>query len=212
MDDPASPLPRIPSASTLRWAVIEPDTDDRMAADGLHRVRTLVELRHCLPLDPETTAGVRRIATRAFRPGTDEEGLLAVNNAAFSWHPEQGGWDRERLARELHREWVDIEGILVHEGPEGAIDGFCWTRVHPADDLMATNEGDPDLGEIYAIAAHPDRHGTGLGSALVVAGLHHLTLAGLSVAILYTEESNESARAMYDRLGFVLHERRGGYR
>jgi mycothiol synthase len=212
VDDPAAPLSQIPPADTLRWAVLAPDTDAQMSAIGLHRVRTLVELRRTLPVDPEIAASAPRIVTRTFRPGADETDFLEVNNAAFWWHPEQGGWDRVRLDGELHQDWVDPEGVLVHEGAEGRLDGFCWTRIHPADELTAASEEDADLGEIYAIAAHPHRHGAGLGSALVLAGLEHLTQRGLRVAILYTEEANGAARAMYDRLGFHLHERRGGYR
>jgi mycothiol synthase len=211
VDDPASPPTGIPPADTLRWAVIGPHTDEQMAAEGLRRVRTLVELRRPLPLEPEMLAAVPRIPVRAFQPGVDEAGFLAVNNAAFHWHPEQGGWDLERLDRELSKDWVDLDDFLVHEDPLGAIDGYCWTRHHPSDDLTAA-DGDPDVGEIWAIAASPDRHGSGLGTALVVEGIRHLTLAGLPVVILYTEETNEAARAMYDKLGFVLHERRGGYR
>jgi mycothiol synthase len=212
VDDPAAPLSQIPPADRLRWAVLGPHTDEEMSAEGLHRVRTLVELRRTLPVEPELAAGLPTITTRAFRPGADEAGFLEVNNAAFWWHPEQGDWDRVRLGEELHLDWVHPSGILVHEGPDGRLDGFCWTRIHPADDLMVATEDDPDLGEIYAIAAHPNRHGTGLGSALVLAGLDHLHREGLGIAILYTEEANDAARSMYDRLGFHLHERRGGYR
>lgn len=212
MDDPAAPLSQIPAAETLRWAVLAPDTDEQMSAVDLHRVRTLVELRRTLPVGSELADAVPRKATRTFRPGADETDFLEVNNAAFWWHPEQGGWDRARLDAELHQRWVDPGGILVHEGADGHLDGFCWTRIHPFDELMTSSEDEADLGEIYAIAAHPRRHGTGLGSALVLAGLEHLTHQGLRVAILYTEESNTAARAMYDRLGFHLHERRGGYR
>jgi mycothiol synthase len=183
-----------------------------MSAIGLRRVRTLVELRRALPVDPAIAATAPNIVARTFRPGDDEAGFLEVNNAAFWWHPEQGDWDRARLDAELHQDWVDPDGILVHEGADGLLDGFCWTRIHPSDELMTSSEDESDLGEIYAIAAHPRRHGTGLGSALVLAGLEHLTHQGLAVAILYTEESNAAARAMYDRLGFHLHERRGGYR
>lgn len=180
-------------------------TDEAMAARGLRRARTLVQLRRPLPVED----GLRRapaITTRPFRPGLDDDGFLAVNNAAFWWHPEQGGWDHARLAAVLSEDWVDLDGFLVHDDPDGRVDGYCWTRVHPA---IGT---DPALGEISAIAATPSRHGTGLGSALVVAGLDHLHREGLAVGMLFAEEDNEPAHRMYERLGFSVHERRGGYR
>jgi mycothiol synthase len=182
--------------------VLGPGTDEEMAAIGLRRVRTLVELRRPLPLDPASRAGIAGIRTRPFDPGRDTDALLEVNNAAFDWHPEQGGWDRARLAEALAQRWVDPDGLLVHDGDDGVLDGFCWTRVHT----------DRQLGEIWVIGAHPDRHGSGLGAALVAAGLDHLHERGLRTVTLFTEAENRPARRMYDRMGFALHETRGGYR
>lgn len=214
-------VPRdIPPSSGLRWARLDDDTDEEMARKGLRRVRTLVELRRRLPVTGAERAGVRAVTTRPFRPGGDDAGFLEVNNAAFAWHPEQGGWDADRLRRELSAEWVDTDGFLVHEDPGGTIDGFCWTRVHPPAPAAGSPPGDGAsgaggaggaLGEIWAIGTHPRAHGTGLGPALVLAGLDHLAALGVRTATLFTEEGNEPARRMYDRLGFGLHERRGGY-
>lgn len=217
--------PPIPAADTLEWreahgtALDLEDADSEMRERGSTRVRTLVQLRRSLPLEPESRVGIPLIATRRFDPTRDRADLLTVNNAAFDWHPEQGHWDLDRLEETLEESWVDPDGILVHDSPfEGSdqgrvpgIDGFCWTRIHPADDPEVLAAGDPALGEIWVIAAHPVRHGTRLGPALVSAGLDHLDSRGLGTAMLYTEEDNASAMRMYDRLGFTVHLRRGGY-
>ncbi len=97
----------------------------------------------------------------------------------------------------------------MHDGDDGHIDGFCWTRVHPVGEV---EDLDGRVGEIWVIGVDPQRHRSGLGAALVAAGLDHLSALGLSVAMLFTEESNVAARRMYERMGFHLHERRGGYR
>lgn len=182
------------------------DSDTVMAAAGLRRVRTLDQLR--IPL-PAPGGASRRdgagLTVRAFRGGSDADEVLRVNNRAFRWHPDQADWDADRLAAALAQDWVDLDDVLVHEGPEGAIDGFCWTRLHPA-----TAAG-PARGEIYLIAADPDRHGTGLGRALVLAGLDHLAARGVDTALLYVEADNEPAQRLYRRLGFTRHHSDGGY-
>jgi mycothiol synthase len=158
-----------------------------------------------LPVGPGDRGDATPLAVRPFRAGTDEEGVLLVNNRAFAWHPDQAGWDRGRLRAALDQDWVDLDGFLVHDGPDGRIDGFCWTRVHPP------TPDRPATGEIFVIAADPDRHGTGLGRALVLAGLDHLAGLGLGEVMLYVESDNAPAIGLYRKLGFVTDHRDAGY-
>ena len=172
-----------------------PGAEAAAAAAGFDPVRELRELRRPLPAgDPGD------LPVRAFRPGADDEAWLAVNNRAFAWHPEQGGWDAGDLARALAEPWVELDGFLVHER-DGALDGFCWTKLHP------TTGDEPTLGEIYVIGVDPSAHGRGLGRALVLAGLDHLARAGAGTATLWVEADNAPALALYERLGFHEHAR-----
>ena len=41
-----------------------------------------------------------------------EEQWLKANNEAFSWHPEQGGWDIDRLHRGMEADWFDPADVL----------------------------------------------------------------------------------------------------
>ena len=41
-----------------------------------------------------------------------EEQWLKANNEAFSWHPEQGGWDIDRLHRGMEADWFDPADLL----------------------------------------------------------------------------------------------------
>jgi len=167
------------------------DDDDRAAAAaGFVRSRELLQLRRTLPI-PETTS----IVVRPVRHD-DTEGWLEVNNRAFAWHPEQSDWTAERLGATQAEDWFDPDGFLVHDGPDGRLDGFCWTKVHA--------ELDPPVGEIFVIAADPSTHGTGLGRALVLAGLRHLANAGLTEAMLYVEADNAPALRLYESLGFSV--------
>ena len=183
------------SAGAERVAVIAqptgPGAEAAASGAGFAVVRELLELERRLPIGEPWSLEVR-----PFRPGEDDDAWLAVNNRAFAWHPEQGGWDAARLAEALAEPWVDLDGFLVHEGDDG-LDGFCWTKVHPA------TGGEPARGEIYVIGVDPAVHGGGLGRALVLAGLDHLAREGLGVATLWVEADNERAIALYERLGFT---------
>jgi mycothiol synthase len=165
-------------------------------AVGLRRGRDLLQMRRSLPLED----GLRRappLDVRTFRPGddADAEAWLEVNNRAFEWHPEQGGWDRATLEARQEEPWFDPDGFLLHER-DGRLAGFCWTKVH-ADE-------EPPLGEIYVIAVDPDHGGQGLGRRLVVAGLDHLAARGLTVGMLYVDAGNRPAVALYEGLGFAV--------
>ncbi|HSL58184.1 MAG TPA: GNAT family N-acetyltransferase, partial [Acidimicrobiales bacterium] len=136
---------------TLRWRVSAPTTEhDRIAsAAGMRRVRELWQMRRPLPVEATTD-----LATRAFRPGEDDAAWLEVNNRAFAWHPDQGGWTHDDLAERLGEPWFDPEGFRLHE-VDGRLAGFCWTKEH--------HEVDPPLGEIFVIGVDPAFHGRGLG-------------------------------------------------
>ena len=170
-----------------------PENDQIAAANGLHRGRDLYQMRRPLPI-AETTA----LATRPFRPGVDEAAWLTVNNRAFDWHPEQGGWDEPTLKAREAEPWFDPAGFLLHEesGSDGdaRLAGFCWTRIH--------DDHQPPLGEIYVIAVDPDFRGRGLGRSLCLAGLAHLYGRGLDHAMLYVDATNRGAVKLYVDLGF----------
>jgi mycothiol synthase len=189
----------------LRWWVTGPDPDTDEVADraGLTTRRDLCQLRRPLPLDDVARAGHAALPTRSIRlGGPDEEAVVAINNRAFEWHPDQADRTVEWLRDAAGEPWFDAGGFLVHE-TDGRVDGFCWTKVH--DDPVQP------LGEIYVIAVDPDAHGRGLGRGLTVAGLDHLAGRDLDVAMLYVEALNVPALALYHRLGFVRHELERAY-
>jgi len=165
---------------------VGPQSDKVPTTAGFTRFRDLLRLRRQLPALPTD------LATRPFT-AEDATDFLGVNNAAFEWHPEQGDMTIKDLESRQSEGWYDPEGFLLHE-VDGEVVGFCWTKVHDAQS--------PALGEIYAIAVHPDHHGKGLGRTLTLAGLAHLAGRGLRHAILYVESDNRPARRMYEALGF----------
>lgn len=204
VDDEAPPATVV---DDVEWvSPVTPEIDAAMRSEGRAMARLLHQMRVELPLTADVLERTSPIVTRAFEPGRDEDGWLAVNNRAFRWHPDQGGWDRARLTARLDEPWVRTDGILVHESAEApGVDGFCWTREHPG------TEADPAMGEIFVIAADPSTAGTGLGGSLTVAGLTHLADRGLHVGMLYVEAINTPALRLYERLGFVVHHSDAAY-
>ena len=171
------------------WVPKPTEASDRLAeAIGLRRGRELHQLRRPLPADDRSTIDVR-----PFVPGQDEPAWLEVNNRAFHWHPEQGGWDLETLRSREEQPWFDPAGFLLHERG-GKLAGFCWTKVHA--------DHQPPLGEIYVVAVDPGFRGLGLGRELVLAGLDHLGDRGLTVGMLYVDADNAGALRLYEDLGF----------
>lgn len=169
------------------------DTDQIVTGLGLSRGRDLIQMRLPLPL-PAEVAAAGAVDTRPFVPGQDEEPWLEVNNRAFLWHAEQGGWDLDTLHRREEEPWFDPAGFLLHERG-GRLAAFCWTKIHA--------DHDPPLGEIYVIAVDPDFQGLGLGRHLTVAGLNWLADKGLTTGMLYVDASNGPAVVLYEHLGFT---------
>jgi mycothiol synthase len=187
---------------------------------GFRRTRVLFQMRRSLlaPLtEPELPRGVR---LRPFVPGQDDEAWLAVNAAAFADHPEQGKWTLDDLRIRVAEPWFDADGFLLavdaepppsrpapaaRTHPDGNLVGFHWTKVH--GELRGQPHESPHahepIGEVYVLGVAPDANGRGLGAALTLAGLRYLRGRGLTQAMLYVDESNYRAVALYERLGFV---------
>jgi mycothiol synthase len=192
-------LDHAPARAAKRlWLMQATDADDAEAARlGFQPERDLLQMRVVLPLPAETVASARPVVTRPFRPGRDDDAWLAINNAAFADHPEQGGWTRQELHERTTADWFDPEGFLMADSEDGTgLIGSCWTKVH--------RDGDPVVGEIYVISVNPDRHSEGWGRALTVAGLEWMAKKGITDGMLYTTGSNVPAVKLYESLGFTI--------
>jgi len=175
----------------------------RAVADvcGLRPARELIQMRRLLQDIPEPVvpAGV---SVRAYRGPRDNPELLRVNNAAFDWHPEQGGWADADVVDRVAEPWFDPSGLfLAWDDATGALLGFHWTKVH-ADDA------DGPVGEVYVVGVDPAAQGRGLGRALTLVGLDHLSQRLAHVpepaVILYVEADNVAAIRTYQGIGFTV--------
>lgn len=166
------------------------------ATNDLRPVRELIRMHRPLGDIPEFVVpeGIR---LRTYAGPADDPEILRVNNAAFSWHPEQGGWTVADIAGRTGEPWFDPEGLflVVDESGENVL-GFHWTKVHGED-----------LGEVYVVGVDPAEHGRGLGRVLTLAGIGHLARRLNSAeepeVMLYVEADNAAALRTYRGLGFT---------
>ena len=174
------------------------------SALGLVTVRELVQMRRSLhdTPDPVIPDGVW---VRTYAGGADDAELLRVNNAAFAYHPEQGGWTAAQLEQRRNEPWFDPEGLFLAFSDASSDDadrllGFHWTKIH-ADH--------PGLGEVYVVGVDPSAQGRGLGKVLTSIGIASLAqrLAGATepTVLLYVESDNVAAVRTYQRLGFTTY-------
>lgn len=179
------------------------------SALGLIAVRELLQMRRPLRELPEPAIppGVR---IRTYAGRADDAELLRVNNAAFDWHPEQGGWTTAELAERQHEPWFDPQGLFLaysdEPGGTGRLLGFHWTKIH---------RDQPGLGEVYVVGVDPAAQKRGLGRVLTSVGLtalaRRLAAAADPTALLYVESDNTAAVRTYEQLGFAVHSRDTAY-
>ena len=157
---------------------------------ALVELRALHQMRCSLPVSADP------LPTRAYTPD-DFDALLAVNNRAFSGHPDQGDRSAASFRETMAEPWFRMDGVRLHER-ENRLAGFCWTKIHASPPAATA------LGEIYVIGVDPDFHGQGLGVPMTASGLAWLAEQGLEVGMLYVESDNVPAIRTYERLGFEV--------
>jgi len=180
---------------------------------GYRRTRVLWQMRKSLLAhlpQVEIPEGVR---FRQFVPGQDEAAWTALNNLAFADHPDQGGWSEDDILLREKEPWFDPAGFLLAETvsthvsagkSEPELIGFHWTKIHGSSTSeRAGKHAHEPIGEVYVLGVHPSARGMRLGPALTLAGLRYLRSRGLSQVMLYVDESNAAAIAVYSALGFT---------
>lgn len=163
---------------------------------GLGRDRVLYQMRTDSGLSltdlPETDAP-EGVEIRSFAPG-DEDGWLAVNTAAFDWHPEQGSQTRADIDAIVTAPDFDPDTVILAVR-DGEVIGFHQTKITDTD-------AEGRLGEVYVVGVDPHVHAKGVGRALTIEGLRRMVADGAGVVELYVESDNAPALGLYERLGF----------
>ncbi|MBW3620965.1 MAG: GNAT family N-acetyltransferase [Actinobacteria bacterium] len=160
------------------------------AAEGFAVERRLGILGLALGEQPEPVAPPPGVGIRAYRPGQDDDAVVAVLAAAYAGTAD-GGWTRERFAAKRDLPWFRPDDLLVADAGEGRLVGLHWLK-----------RRQPGVGEVYNLAVRPGAQGGGLGAALLSAGLAHLGGAGTSEVLLWVDLDNDRAVRLYTAHGF----------
>lgn len=166
------------------------------AQSGFSRSRELLQLTtEGVPDLPEPRVPEGTVL-RSVRPA-DAGAWARVNNAAFSWHPEQGGQDPADYRARLQDPDFDLGGVVIAEATaDGRLLGFHETKMH------ADHPSGLRMGEVHVIGVDPQVHARGLGRALLLEGMRRLVTAGAEAIELYVESDNEKALPLYRAVGF----------
>lgn len=202
-----------PDGRLRLWAHGESDASRALVASlGFEKMRELWQLRRSLSAPLPPTEIPDGIDVRTFVPGTDDAAWVALNAQIFAAHPEQGTLTISDLKRRLDEPWFDQAGFFLAER-DGTLVGYHWTKIHGGHSHVHDHDGHgphthdthghEPIGEVYVVGVAPTERGSGLGSALILLGLHHLRAAGLLDAMLYVDADNAPAIEAYERLGFT---------
>jgi ribosomal protein S18 acetylase RimI-like enzyme len=149
------------------------------------------------------------------RDATDDDRdlLLDLLLEAYNWTGEPR-FTREWLVADPHTArylggWKRPDDVgLVAVDDAGAALGATWARPLPADEAGYGYVAD-DVPEL-TIAVLPGTRGRGVGSALLGGLVTRLREHGFRAVSLSVEDGNTTARALYERHGFVVVGRNGG--
>jgi len=86
-------------------------------------------------------------------------------------------------------------GARVGAERDGRLVGFIVVGAASDDPTART-------GEVFTLNVDPDHWGTGVGRALLAAGVDHLRASGFADAILWVLPGNERARRFYEQAGW----------
>ena len=175
------------SAVHTIWA-FRPNQIDAAGRLGYREIRAV--LRMTGPIPNRTIGPPSRIAI-GMMESMDVGAMVAVNNRAFSGHPEQGAMTEADFESLMGQPWFDPAAVLVAREGE-RIAGFCITK----------QDGD-QVGEIFVIAVDPVDQHSGIGRDLIGAGFDVLWRRDVTTVNVWVDGANQFAVRFYASLGLA---------
>ena len=130
---------------------------------------------------------------KSFELGKDETMLTELQNTAFG---ENWGFSPntvDQIAARVRTKVSPPEGVIfIMDGKSAA--AYNWTQ------RIQNDYG--HVGFVAMTGVHPSYRGSGLGTAIVVAGMQHLLSEGVDAVELEVDAENTPARELYLKLGY----------
>jgi ribosomal protein S18 acetylase RimI-like enzyme len=168
-----------------------PEQEAGLFLEAGFRVRERLHLlAHPLTGVPRPARGATRRARRR-----DRADVLELDHLAFQpfWQLDANALDESLAATPVARFRVTGTRHTLGRGTDG-----------PAVTAYAVFGWSTQRGYLQRLAVHPDHRGHGLAEALIWDGLRWLVRRGSASALVNTQEGNERALKLYQRVGFVL--------
>lgn len=130
---------------------------------------------------------------KSFELNKDEAMLTELQNTAFG---ENWGFSPntvEQIAARVRAKISPPEGVIFIMDGESAA-AYNWTQ------RIENSHG--HVGFVAMTGVHPSYRGSGLGTAIVVAGMEHLLSRGVNAVELEVDAENTPARELYLKLGY----------
>jgi ribosomal protein S18 acetylase RimI-like enzyme len=146
-----------------------------------------VELVHADPTDSEALRDLHLLTWEVtYRP-----------HALEAWYCQRLVAHSVRDWGEIVRSQTDRGGGVLTARSGGRIDGLC--QYGPSEDH---DHDAKEVGQIHRLYVHPARQRIGIGRSLLTASVGHLRQGGARTATLWVLETDQGARAFYERLGW----------
>jgi mycothiol synthase len=189
---------------------VEEDRKALFEGFGMKPIRTYVNMVRPIngALPPvEVPAGFR---LRACDPERDMEVVWRVDNLAFQDHWGFTGWSWEEYLHWANKSYFRPElWFLAEEEATGQVVGISLNKVDP-DWIAQTGRQEGSVSVLAVLREHRNR---GLGTALLLQGLHALRQAGMEFAQLGADAENlTGAVRLYERVAFEIRKTVVAYR
>lgn len=133
-------------------------------------------------------------SVRPMRSSRETLLLTRVQNTVFADHWGFSKNTPEEIQAKLDLPATDPVHVLFIDSPEGDVAAYVWTALEWADHSTC--------GRIWMTGVMPKYRKSGLGKAIVSAGIKHLLAEGANSVTLEVVEHNTAAIRIYKRAGF----------